>query len=391
MVVHGGDAPLASALEEALDVPREDDSSRQHVHGFHSYAARLHPLTAHALIERLTDPTETVLDPFMGSGTVLVEARLLGRRAQGTDLNPLSPDLVHLKTRGSTEAERRTLLEAGERAAEHADERRITRAGPTHKYDREDLELFDVHMLLELDGLMQGIGLLPAGFTREALKLVLSSILVKVSKQPGDTVERTSPRRLAKGFAIRLFQKKTEELVTRLAEFQALLPAGAPPCQTAMDDARELRSVTTGSIDLVLASPPYPGIYDYARHHAARLRWLGLDAGAFERGEMGARRKLRAMSRDDAIDAWAEDFVKGLTAIRRVLSPNGAATLVLADSVVQGRALYADDAMERLVPRSGLTLVATASQKRPHFHEPTRDAFRNRPRHEHVFVLVPEG
>src|SRR6185295_16752214 len=146
----------------------------------------LHPLTAQVLVERLTEPTEHVLDPFMGSGTVLVESRLLGRRASGTDLNPLSVDLAHLKTRGTTPQERTDLLEAVQRAAEHADERRIAKAGPTHRYERDDLTLFDVHMLLELDGLMEGIGFEPDGFAKEAMKLVVSSIIVKVSKQPGD-------------------------------------------------------------------------------------------------------------------------------------------------------------------------------------------------------------
>jgi hypothetical protein len=337
----------------------------------------------------LSAPGETVLDPFMGSGTVLVEARLLGRRAIGADLNPLSADLAHLKTRGTTPAEREALLEASRRVTLHAEERRIAKKGPTTKYGREDLELFDVHMLLELDGLKEGISFEPGGFPREALKLVLSAILVKVSKQPGDTVERIAPRRLASGFAIRLFGNKTEELARRLADFATLVPPAAPEARFAVDDARKLESVTSRSVDLVICSPPYPGVYDYARHHAARLRWLGLDARPFETREIGARRHVRAASRNDAIQSWRTDFGESLRSIRRVLAPRGAAVLVLADSVVQKEPLYADDVMERLAEDNGLEVVAVASQRRPHFHLPSQDAFARRPRREHVFVLVP--
>jgi hypothetical protein len=386
----GGDQELREALQAALDVAADDDATRQHVHGFHSYAARLHPHTAGTLIERLSAEGEMVLDPFMGSGTVLVEARLLGRRAFGTDLNPLSVDLAHLKSRGTTPEERQLLLEASERVVEHAEERRITKAGPTERYGKDDLELFDIHVLLELDGLRKGISLERPGFAREALKLVLSSILVKVSKKPGDTVERTAPRRLASGFSIRLFGNKTEELARRLDEYNSMLPPNAPECRTAVDDARRLENVKPGSANLVVTSPPYPGVYDYARHHAARLRWLGLDERPFETGEIGARRHTRALSRDDALDRWAEDFCAALSAIRRSLARGGAAVLVLADSVVHGRALYADDVIERLAKTSGLSLEAVASQKRPHFHEPTKDAFSRRPRREHLFVLVPD-
>src|SRR5260221_4928274 len=118
----GEDRDLAAALAAALDVPREDASTQAHVHGFHSYAARLHPLTARRLIERMSAPGQTVFDAFMGSGTVLVEARLLERRAIGTDLNPLSVDLAHLKTRGTTPLDRRQLPEASLRPADHPDE-----------------------------------------------------------------------------------------------------------------------------------------------------------------------------------------------------------------------------------------------------------------------------
>jgi hypothetical protein len=387
--VRGGDTGLTTALADALDVPREDASSHAHVHGFHSYAARLHPLTAQRLVERLSQPGETVLDAFMGSGTVLVESRLLERRAVGRDLNPLSVELAHLKTRGTTAEERRELVDAGARAAEHADERRLSKAGPTKRYGREDLELFDVHMLLELDGIKAGISLEPEGFAREALKLVLSAILVKVSRQPGDTVERVAPRRLATGFAIKLFANKTEELALRLAEYAELLPADAPPCDVGVDDARHLSTVRPESVDLVLSSPPYPGVYDYAHHHAARLRWLGLDSRTFERSEIGARRELRALSRAEGLRKWEADFTQSLRALRGTLRRGGAAVLVLADSVVQREPLYANDVMERLARASGLDLVASASQPRPHFHEPTLDAFARRERREHVFVLVP--
>jgi hypothetical protein len=243
-------------------------------------------------------------------------------------------------------------------------------------------------MLLELDGLKAGITLEPEGFAREAMKLVLSSILVKVSRQPGDTVGRVAPRRLATGFAIRLFESKTAELVTRLAEFAALVPGKAPPCDLAIDDARRLSSVRRGTVDLVVTSPPYPGVYDYAEHHATRLRWLGLDARGFERNEMGARRHLRAADRRAGIRQWEQDFTESLVAMRRSLRPNGVVVLVLADSVVQREPLYADDVISELALAAGLEVIASAAQRRPHFHEPSRDAFRGRPRREHVFVLT---
>ena len=49
-------------------------------------------------VARLTSPGDTVLDPFMGSGTTLVEAQRLGRRSTGIDVNPVSCLIAESKT-----------------------------------------------------------------------------------------------------------------------------------------------------------------------------------------------------------------------------------------------------------------------------------------------------
>ena len=67
-------------------------------HGFYRYPARFSPQLARAIIERFTDPGDVVLDPFCGGATTLVEAAALGRKAVGTDINPLAIFLARVKT-----------------------------------------------------------------------------------------------------------------------------------------------------------------------------------------------------------------------------------------------------------------------------------------------------
>ena len=55
-----------------------------------SYRACFKPQLPRFFIERLTDPGDLVYDPFMGRGTTLIEAALLGRVPLGCDINPLS-------------------------------------------------------------------------------------------------------------------------------------------------------------------------------------------------------------------------------------------------------------------------------------------------------------
>ncbi len=55
-----------------------------------SYRACFKPQLPRFFIERLTKVNDVVYDPFMGRGTTLIEAALLGRRVIGNDVNPLS-------------------------------------------------------------------------------------------------------------------------------------------------------------------------------------------------------------------------------------------------------------------------------------------------------------
>ena len=65
-------------------------------HLFHSFAGRAHPLTIRHLLSEVP-PGATVLDPFVGSGTILVEAVLRGARAIGCDISELALRLARFK------------------------------------------------------------------------------------------------------------------------------------------------------------------------------------------------------------------------------------------------------------------------------------------------------
>lgn len=388
-----------SWLAEALDVGSALEAARDHVHGFHSYPARLHPVTAGRIVRGLCRPEETVLDPFCGSGTVLIEANLAGLAGIGVDANPLAVELSRLKLRGADEAQRRQLCESAERIVDFAEARRKARAGATRRYARVDVDLFEPHVLLELDGLRAGISRLDHTQTRQALFLVLSSILTKVSRQAGDSSERVLPNRHASGYALRLFRDKAKELGRRLEDYRVLLGEGAdrrgakslPPFEVRSGDARDLSFLTAGSVHAIVTSPPYPGTYDYLAHHATRLRWLGMDPRFFEQTEIGARRNLDAKSTSSALEQWRSELSASLVAMARVLSPNGTIVLVLADSVVHTTALFADDVTAALAPKAGLRVAAVASQLRPHFHRASQKAFARRPRREHAIVLLPKS
>jgi hypothetical protein len=380
---------LAEAMDVAGSMTDEaaEAAARAHVHGFHTYPARMHPVTARRLVEGLSEPGETVLDPFCGSGTVLVEARLCGRRAIGVDLNPLAVRLASRKVIPSTEGHRAALVQGARDASAVADARRKARAGASHRYPAEDVEAFDPHVLLELDGLRVGIDGIKDASVRADLLLVLSSILVKVSRKPSDTAGGpTRTTRIAAGFTARTFLKKTEELARNLGEVAPEL-ARNPRATIDEDDARELRRVDSDSIDLVVTSPPYAGVYDYLEHHRLRFRWLGLSSDRLAQGEIGARRNLSKLAASAGAAAFADQLAATLGSLARVVRAGGMGAFLVADSAMGSRAIRADELFTALAPSSGFDVVAIASQPRPNFHAGSLSAFSATPRREHIVLL----
>ena len=78
----------------------KDADTKEFTHCYHAYPAMMIPQVARALIEEYKpeDGVELLFDPYMGSGTSLVEASIKGINAIGTDLNPLARLMSHVKT-----------------------------------------------------------------------------------------------------------------------------------------------------------------------------------------------------------------------------------------------------------------------------------------------------
>ena len=88
-------------------LPYKEDlyGSRAWGHPLHfllSYPSKLKPSIAHFLIKYFSEPGQTVLDPFSGSGTISLEASLQGRVGIGSDINPLAFHATRAKINGVT-------------------------------------------------------------------------------------------------------------------------------------------------------------------------------------------------------------------------------------------------------------------------------------------------
>ena len=139
-----------------------------------------------------------------------------------------------------------------------------------------------------------------------------------------------------------------------------------PTC--ALGDARTLRHVALGAVDVIVTSPPYLGTYDYAEQHARRFGWLGLDARRFAARRSApaaarARRRARSPTWQGDVDAFVAEFA-------RVLRPGGRAFVAIGDSALGAQVVPGDQALRRAAARARLTVPASASQARENFYRP---------------------
>ena len=72
--------------------------TKPYTHGFHTYPAMFIPQVARRLLLSYSKKGDTICDIFCGSGTALIESKLLGRNSYGIDLNPLAIFLAKVKT-----------------------------------------------------------------------------------------------------------------------------------------------------------------------------------------------------------------------------------------------------------------------------------------------------
>jgi hypothetical protein len=369
-----GDVEAAQRLEAALHAATGEGAEL--THGFHTYPARMHPGVARALCAAFGAPGQRLLDPFCGGGTVLIEAMVAGLRAAGVDLNPLATAIAGVQCELRDESAR-TRFELTLAQVTEASLARVRARVPVKaELSARERANYEPHVLLELAGLRKEIGEVGDDADRRALLVVLSSLLVKFSRQRADTSEEHVSKRIRKGLASEFFLRKGGELSRRWAALRQAVPAAAREPLLVTGDARELPALLgRGALaDLVVSSPPYGGTYDYHAHHARRAL-----AQELEQREVGARRRLSRAP--DAHGQWDRELAACLRAIAAMCRPDARVVLLLGDAQVGGTRVDARAQIGKLAKPAGLELVASAAQRRA-------DHLGGPPRREHLLLLV---
>lgn len=265
-----------------IDLSFDDHWHPYATHGLHPFPAKFPPPLARWAIEHFTEPGEWVLDPFVGSGTALVEARLLGRNALAAEIDPLSRLLARVKATPLDPA----LVEAAKERIDRMWDgytRAILRGRPLLIGDLPEFPNRDYwfHRQVQRDLVLlrNTIAQIEDRVVREFLLVVYSSIIIAkglssvanaidIAHSRGHHIERREPPDVWVRFCDRYHRalRGLREFHAKAAQNVRTLVLGY--------DARAL-PYRSRIADAVLSSPPYVTAIDYPRSHKFSVWWIG--------------------------------------------------------------------------------------------------------------------
>ncbi len=289
------DTPLDTLNLNWREKDLPEKKRTKHVHRLHPYLGKFIPQLAEIFIRKYFQPGQTILDPFCGSGTMLVQANELGVNSIGYDISAFNVLLTRAKVRKyNLKKARSEVLDALEKLKQLAhtnNKNQLTlweeRAaalkvpGTDNEYLRKWFAPQSLNELLAYRYLIQKEGYL----YHDLLNIILSrsarsARLTTHFDLDFPKTPQTEPywcykhsRTCSPTFeALKFINRYSLDTLKRIEEFSALRTSSK--AEVRHSDSRFARFP---SIHGVITSPPYVGLINYHDQHAYAYHLLGLN------------------------------------------------------------------------------------------------------------------
>ena len=308
---------LKSTNDQAVDSQKQFTLDEGYfdrlTHYLFRFPAKFHPPVVGKLIDEYSKPGDYILDPFCGSGTMLVEATVAGRNAVGTDIDPVAIFVSRVKThryspnwlKASSDLLFQDLAELSRLGEQHyvkeftdLTEDELDAAVSDARLWVPDIpnicHWFRRYVILDMARIHRAIQDLQAPNThRDFFLLCFASIIRAISNAdpvPVSGLEVTSymRRKEAMGRVINpfaLFERSVAKALTSISEYRQKLD-NTSTVSTKRVDARYLSGKLRRDFDAIITSPPYHNAVDYYRRHKLEMFWLGCTNTQEERLEL---------------------------------------------------------------------------------------------------------
>lgn len=267
------------------------------------------PQLVQVLLKKYAKPNAVLFDPFLGSGTVLLEAGLMGLSASGVEINPAAISLARLyQFINLPVSERRT-------------------------------HLVNISNLLQTEfaiplPLFQPSSQIPPPEDIEILKYKLINLHLTISNSYQSFLLQALIT-LLDFYKADLSIKKIFSIWQKLTQLIIQLPFSTQSITVLHNDARQVPQVKD-SVDLVITSPPYINVFNYHQKYRASMEALNWDLLNVAKSEIGSNRKNRG-NRFLTIIQFCLDISQTLAELQRLCRSDSRIIFVVGrESTVRG-------------------------------------------------------
>ena len=443
---------LTLESEDHWDYRGNSKSKRDYVHGFCTYPAMMVPKMQREILDvcisQIDNENPVLLDPFAGSGTILVEGMLKGLDVVGIDINPLAVLLCKVKTTiilPDSLDEATVKLKANINA--------ISKQGhKNHEFESIN-KWFTEKAISDLSILRKAILLENHIEIRRFFWATFCEVVRIVSNSRDCTYklhikEKNEIDNYDKE-AIDIFKKTLDFNINKYKSFyQTLLENGyikrggaeyKGKVKIALADSIQYLSHTHQKFDLIITSPPYGDNHttvSYGQYSVMPLRWINCDdidgnfndeviktLNGIDSASLGGRSSDRTMSvaRKNVLEksevlrsnketikrlaenqvnklvAFYSDYDKFLSAISKKMKPGAVSVWTLGNRKIAKKEIPMDQIMEELCVHYNLKLVTSFSRKISNKRMPEINAYTGEDKtsqttmtREHILVFEKE-
>ena len=306
--------------QEKLDVTVKKRSN------LFSWRGQFTPEFVEYVLQSFSKAGDYILDPFSGSGTVLLESAKLNLQAIGFEINPAAYAMskfftfCNLSITDRIEFANKFELKLNPYLA-HLNGQRVYTENPDYRAAYSNLLRFAETVDNQ--------------FTEKSERVFFLNILFQSEKDKSLTLRES----ILKSFHY------TKSIFLEL-------PFSDKPISALLNDARHTGDALTNKIDLILTSPPYINVFNYHQNYRAIIETFNFNILKVAHSEFGSNRKNRG-NRFKTVIQYCIDMEQSIRAFWNALKPNGRIVLIVGrESNVRGNPFYNGQMVVEILERS---------------------------------------
>lgn len=344
-------------------------------HNIHRYSGKFIPQIAREVINLITNEGDTILDPYMGSGTTLLEASYLRRFSIGVDLNPLAILISKVKNTPISETEIDFLLIRYEdfcnKLDAYVEDNLFNINLDFNEFMEEEVlnsfivndewfnKWFEKKTLLKLAALYIDIKKINDEALMNLALVSFSEILRKCSNAhpsyPNVMYDKDWKNK-KKTEPITSFLQTLLEVSNSIKSLDIGLLSKYKP-EIRLENNNEL-TLKDESIDAIITHPPYIAAVPYAEYGSLSLKWLGYEPKELDNKLTGGKRTSKYV-----VEKFKDGYENFFKESYRVLKKSKYLFLMVANPTVKGEVIDLNEMSKELAKKAGFKFIASTTRE----------------------------